>query len=108
MLLLRLWYNNNKMADLTRDDILKLAKLSKLTLTDEQLEQFRVELEEIVGYVEKLQAVDVSGLEPTNQVTGLTNVTRPDEIIDYAQQSELLKNLPARDENYIKVKRVIE
>lgn len=96
------------MADLTRDDILKLARLSKLELTEEQVERFRIELEEIVGYVEKLQSVDVAGLEPTNQVTGLTNVTRPDEIIEYASQEELLKNLPDREANYIKVKRMID
>ena len=68
------------MADLTNDDVLKLAKLSKLELTDEQLEKFRVEMESIVEYVEQLQAVDVSGLKPTDQVTGLTNVMRSDEV----------------------------
>lgn len=51
-----LCYNDKHMADLTRDDILKLAQLSKLELTEEQVEQFRSELQEIVGYVEKLQA----------------------------------------------------
>ncbi len=95
------------MADLTRDDILKLARLSKLELTDKQLERFRVELQQIVGYVEQLQAVDVSGLQPTNQVTGLTNVTRPDEIKEYASREELLKNLPAQENGQIKVKRMI-
>ncbi len=102
-----LCYNDKHMADLTRDDILKLAQLSKLELTEEQVEQFRSELQEIVGYVEKLQAVDVIGLQPTNQVTGLTNVTRPDEIIEYASQAELLKNIPAKEGDQIKVKRII-
>lgn len=95
------------MADLTRDDILKLARLSKLELSDEQVERFRNELGEIVGYVEKLQEVDVSGLKPTNQVTGLTTVTRADEIVEYASKEELLKNLPAREGDLIKVRRMI-
>jgi aspartyl-tRNA(Asn)/glutamyl-tRNA(Gln) amidotransferase subunit C len=95
------------MADLSREDILKLARLSKLELTDGQLDRFQAELETIVGYVEKLQSVDVTGLPPTNQITGLTNVTRPDEIIEYASQEELLKNLPNREDNLIKVKRMI-
>lgn len=95
------------MADLTRDDILKLARLSKLELTEDQLERFRSELQEIVGYVEKLQAVDVTGLQPTNQVTGLTNVTRPDEVVEYADRAELLKNLPAQEDGHIKVKRMV-
>lgn len=95
------------MADLTRDDILKLAKLSKLDLTEEQVERFQAELQAIVGYVEQLQNVDVSGLKPTNQVTGLVNVTREDEIKDYASPEALLKNAPAQENGQIKVKRMI-
>lgn len=95
------------MAKLTKEDILKLAQLCKLSLTDDQVEKFRLELEEIVDYVEQLQAVDVAGLTPTNQVTGLTNVTRPDEVNVQADQAALLKNLPQRDGDYIKVNRMI-
>jgi aspartyl/glutamyl-tRNA(Asn/Gln) amidotransferase C subunit len=58
--------------------------------------------------VEKLNEVDVDGLEPTYQVTGLTNVTRPDEIKDYqAKPEDLLKNAPAVANNQFKVKRVL-
>lgn len=95
------------MARISKDDVLKLARLSKLDLTEDQLEHFRKEMEEIVGYVEKLQNVDVSGLEPTYQVTGTTTVTRPDEVREYASQEELLKNLPDRENDYIKVKKMI-
>ena len=96
------------MSKLSREDILKLASLSKLELTDEQVEKFRTEIAEIVDYVEQLGSADVSGLEPTNQVTGLKNVTRPDEIMRYVSKNELLKNLPDREGDLIKVKRVIE
>lgn len=95
------------MAKLSNEDVLKLARLSKLSLSEDQLERFRRELEEIVGYVEQLQSVDVSGLEPTNQVTGLTNVMRDDIITEYASPEELLKNAPAREGSLIKVKRVL-
>lgn len=95
------------MADLTRDDILKLAKLSKLELTDEQVDKFRTEIAEVVAYVEQLQSADVSGLEPTNQVTGLTNVMREDEVRQYAKREDLLKNLPAEEDGQIKVNRMI-
>lgn len=100
-------YTSLYMAKLTKEDILKLAQLCKLTLTEDQVEKFRIELEEIVDYVEQLQAVDVSGLEPTNQVTGLTNVTRPDEVKPQAAHDELLKNVPRREGDYIKVNRMI-
>ncbi len=96
------------MAKLSKDDVLKLARLARLHLSDEEIEQFQDEINAILAYVEQLQNVDVEGLEPTNQVTGLVNVTRPDEEIDYgATPEELLKNAPATEKGHIKVKRVI-
>ena len=97
-----------EMAQLTREDILKLARLSRLSLTDAEAEAFTGELSAILQYVEQLDSVDVDGLKPTSQVTGLTNVTRPDEILDYGYDPlDLLKNVPATENNQIKVKRMI-
>lgn len=97
------------MAKITRDDVLKLAQLSKLELTSEQLDRYTQELGEIVNYVEQLKAVDTTGLEPTDQVTGLTNVMREDEPIDYqASPDDLLKRAPKNEKHQIKVKRVID
>lgn len=96
------------MADLTRDDVLQLARLSKLELSEAEIKQFQAELVEILGFVAKLQEVDVQGLKPTTQVTGLTNVTRADVVKQYQASPEgLLKNLPARQGNSIKVRRVL-
>jgi len=96
------------MAKITRDDVLKLARLSQIKLGDEEVDRFVVELGEIVGYVEQINSVDTAGLEPTDQVTGLKNVMRPDEIVDYGETTEeLLKNAPDREKNQIKVKRVL-
>ncbi|HZL07605.1 MAG TPA: Asp-tRNA(Asn)/Glu-tRNA(Gln) amidotransferase subunit GatC [Candidatus Dormibacteraeota bacterium] len=96
------------MAKLTRDDVLKLAQLARLDLDEAEIEQFAAEMSEILQYVEKLQNVDVKGLEPTHQVTGLTNVTREDEIRDYGYKPEdLLKNVPHVKDNQIKVKRML-
>lgn len=96
------------MVKLTREDVLKLARLSRLHLSDEEIEQFGKEIETILGYVEQLQTVDVDNLKPTNQVTGLENVMRPDEIKDYGVTShDLLKNAPATSDNLIKVRRVL-
>lgn len=96
------------MAKLTREDVLKLARLSRLELTDKEIEQYRTELSEILQYVEQLHEVDVDGLEPTHQVTGLTNVTRPDKVRDYGYQpAVLLKNVPHVKDDQIKVKRMV-
>lgn len=87
---------------------MKLAALSKLRLSDGEIESLRGQLSEILDYVEMLDKVDVAGLEPTYQVTGLKNVGRADEIKDYGYQiEELLKNAPAIQGGQFKVKRVL-
>ena len=97
------------MADLKRDDILKLARLARLHLSDEEVDQFRTEVGAILDYVEQLQKVDTTGLEPTYQVTGLKNVTRPDEVKDYgATTADLLQNAPATEKGHFKVKRILQ
>jgi len=96
------------MADLTKEDILKLARLSRLKLTDAEVTEFQKEISEILGYVQMLDKADTEGLKPTYQVTGLKNVSRKDELVDYGvSQEELLKNVPARDKNYIKVRKML-
>ncbi len=96
------------MAKITREDVLKLASLSKIKLTDEEVDKFVIELDAIVKYVQQIDSVDVDGLEPTDQVTGLTNVMRKDEIIDYGTSpAELLKNAPSTQNSQIKVKRIL-
>jgi aspartyl-tRNA(Asn)/glutamyl-tRNA(Gln) amidotransferase subunit C len=59
------------MAKLTREDVLKLAALARINLSDVEVEEFSEELSAILQYVEQLSSVDVAGLAPTNQVTGL-------------------------------------
>ena len=96
------------MSKLTHDAVLKLAQLSRLKLTDEEIERFREELSSILEYVQVLDTVDVEGLEPTYQVTGLKNVMRSDEVKNYqAKPADLLKNAPAVEKNQFKVRRVL-
>lgn len=96
------------MTKLTRDDVLKLAQLARISLSDDEVEEYSTELSAILQYVEMLSGVDVAGLKPTNQVTGLTNIMRDDTVIDYGYAPEdLLKNAPAVQDNQLKVKRMI-
>jgi aspartyl-tRNA(Asn)/glutamyl-tRNA(Gln) amidotransferase subunit C len=96
------------MAKLTREDVLKLAQLARISLSDDEVEEFSEELSAILQYVEQLSNVDVSGLDPTNQVTGLTNVMRDDEVKDYGYApADLLKTAPHVQDNQLKVKRMI-
>lgn len=96
------------MSKLTREAVLKLARLARLKLTETEIEKFRVELSEILDYVEQLEKADTEGLAPTYQVTGLKNVMRDDEPIDYeAKPDDLLKLAPATEKRQYKVKRVL-
>lgn len=96
------------MSKLSREDILKLASLSRLQLTDQEIDQFGDEISAILGYVEQLQKVDLDGVEPTTQVSGLTDVTREDEVVDYGPgQTELLKNAPDTEDDHFKVPRMV-
>ena len=97
-----------RMADVTRDDVMRLAKLAQLQLSDGEIDQFSKELTEILHYVEQLKNVDVKGLEPTNQVTGLTNITRSDTIKGYGYDPlDLLANVPSVEQQQIRVKRMV-
>jgi aspartyl-tRNA(Asn)/glutamyl-tRNA(Gln) amidotransferase subunit C len=96
------------MTQLTRDDVLKLARLARLDLTDEEAEAFGKELSAILAYVAQLDAADTVGLEPTTQVTGLKNVMRSDEVVDYGiSRDDLLRLAPKKQNDQIKVNRMI-
>ncbi len=96
------------MTKITKEDVLKLARLAKLQLTDEEIEQFSKEFTEILNYVQQLQSVKTDDLEPTYQVTGLKNVTRKDVVKDYGvSRAELLKNVPQTEDGFIKVRRML-
>lgn len=96
------------MTKISHDDVKKLASLAKIAITDEEVTKFQPEIEAIIEYVEILKSIDTEGVEPTSQVTGLVNVTRPDEIVDYGvDQAGLLRNAPDREGPYLKVKRVL-
>ena len=97
------------MSTISIADVQKLAQLSALTITDDQAQTMTDELNEILGYVEQLNEVDTDGIEPTYQVNGLENITRPDEIKDMSvSQEDLLKNAPEQQDGSIKVPRVLE
>ncbi len=96
------------MAKLSRDDVLKLARLARLSLTDDEIDEFTEEISAILQYAEQLQNVDVESTMPTYQVTGLTNVMRQDAIKDYGYKpADLLKNAPDVEDDHIKVKRMV-
>lgn len=96
-------------SSLSSSDILKLAKLSKLVLSDDEVIEMKNELSQILEFVSKLLAANVTDVEPTDQVTNLKTVLRIDEKIDYGYSlDDLMSNVPNRDKNFIKVPRMLQ
>ena len=68
------------MAKLTKKEVLHVAELSNLKLTDSEIKKFTPQLSKIVEFVGALSEVDTDGILPTSQTTGLTNILREDVI----------------------------
>lgn len=93
---------------ITRDDVLHLAQLSNLQLSDEEIAALQVDLGNILGYINQLSELDTSGVEPTYQVIDLENVGRDDVVVHSAVDREKLLGLaPKQIDNQIKVPKVL-
>lgn len=93
---------------LSKEEIIHLAHLANLHLTDEEIEKFRTQMSAILDYVSQLNKVDTQNIEAVSQVTGLKDVVRHDEISSTRSlsQEEVLKNAPNKKDGYIKVKAI--
>ena len=94
--------------NLSADEVKQIAALVRLKLSDDEVAKYSEQLAEILGYIEQLSEVDTSEVEPTAQVTGLTNVLQDDEVGTKSRREELLASAPARQEGYIKVPAVFD
>ena len=96
------------MTAISTDDVRQLAVLSGLALRDDELDNLRDDLSNILGYIDQLSELDTEGVEPTYQVTGLENVWRDDVIADDGITGEQLVTLaPESQAGQIKVPKVL-
>ena len=86
----------------------KLAELAKLEFDEASKKEIINDLNRIVSFVEKLNEMDTTNVEPLVYLTEDTNVMRADEVKQDITQQEALKNAPKRDSDYIKVPKVID
>lgn len=98
---------------LSKEDVLAVAKLSRLELNESELEKFQKQLENVLKLFEEVQEIDVDGVAETSQVTGLRNVVREDvakcdEDLRPCGAEKLLKNTPIRNGDNIVVPKIIE
>lgn len=93
---------------ITAEDVKHYASLSKIKIDDTHAKKIAEEMTNIQNYISQLNEVDVTEIEPTAQVSGLENVSRKDELIDYnVSNEELLKNSIECNSQGIKVPKVL-
>jgi aspartyl-tRNA(Asn)/glutamyl-tRNA(Gln) amidotransferase subunit C len=96
---------------LNKDEVKKVAALARLELSEEEVETLTPQLSNILGFIDKLKEVDTTDVQPTAQVTGLSDVWRADEAEDWnkSEREAALAQAPAGLEgNQIKVKKVLD
>ncbi|HXF59615.1 MAG TPA: Asp-tRNA(Asn)/Glu-tRNA(Gln) amidotransferase subunit GatC [Candidatus Saccharimonadales bacterium] len=85
-----------------------VARLSRLEVDPAEAPRFVKELQSILAYVEQLQSLDVSGIEPTSQVgAGVKTALREDVVVPSEVREEALEQAPDRDGDYFRVPRVV-
>lgn len=91
----------------TRKDVEYIAQLARLRFKDEELENYTHQLNEILNYVDKLNELDTTNIEPLNHPIENVNVFRNDELKPSVQTEDALKNAPDRTDEFFKVPKVI-
>ena len=86
----------------------RIAKLARIAVTDGEVEALVPELNNILGWIQQLQEVDVSGVEPMTAVIPNTLRLREDAVTDGGKREEVLKNAPVAEHGFFAVPKVIE
>jgi aspartyl-tRNA(Asn)/glutamyl-tRNA(Gln) amidotransferase subunit C len=92
---------------LTRDEVLHVATLARLSLLPAEIELFTRQLNDILAYVEKLQELDTAGVQPLAHVIPVFNVFREDAATPGLDREAALNNAPAKEEGAFLVPRII-
>ncbi|CCV14055.1 Glutamyl-tRNA(Gln) amidotransferase subunit C [Mesorhizobium sp. STM 4661] len=86
----------------------RVARLARIAVSEEDAERMTGELNAILGFVEQLNEVDVSGVEPMTSVTPMEMKKRQDVVTDGNKAADIVANAPATEENFFLVPKVVE
>ena len=85
-----------------------VAHLARLNLSPEEEQKFGAQLGQVLGYIAKLNELDVSNVEPTAHAVPLVNITRPDEPRPSISNEEALRNAPSKANGLFMVPKIVE
>ena len=86
----------------------KVAKLSRLDLTEDEVQEFTGQLSAILDYVEKMNELDTTGVEPLAHCLPVSNVLREDSAKESLGTEKVLANAPQRDDEFFKVPKILD
>lgn len=95
---------------LTREEILHIASLARIGIkNEEEIAHYQQDLSSVLDYFVELASLDTDTVEPIGHITGMENVSRRDESVDFGQQGKeaIVKNAPETKDGFIKVKSVL-
>ncbi len=91
---------------ITIEDVEHVAKLARLELTEEEKIKFTTQLGDVLKYVDQMNEVDTTGVEPMAHAIDFVNVMR-DDVVKYEQErNELMKNAPSEENGFFKVPKI--
>ncbi len=93
---------------ITRKDVEHAAKLSQLKFGEEELNRLTKQLEDIIGFVDKLAELNTDGIEPTSSVIPVVNVTREDAVKPSFDREQALSNAPEKEMGHYKIPKIME
>jgi aspartyl-tRNA(Asn)/glutamyl-tRNA(Gln) amidotransferase subunit C len=91
---------------ISRQEVEHVARLARLHFDEPELERLQGELSKIIGYVDQLGELDLTGVEPTAHAVALENVLRPDEPWESLSQEQALSNAPGAEQGHFLVPRI--
>ena len=86
----------------------RIAHLARIAVAEDEVEHLRGEINAMLAFVEQLSEVNVDGVEPMTSVTAIEMKKRPDVVTDGGNPEAILKNAPARQDNFFAVPKVVE
>lgn len=86
----------------------KLAHLSRLEFGEEEKKEIKNDLEKMIGFIDKLNELDTTGVEPLLHMSENVNILRKDEVSGEISKEEVFRNAPLHDDNFFKVPKVIK
>ncbi|MFH1621823.1 MAG: Asp-tRNA(Asn)/Glu-tRNA(Gln) amidotransferase subunit GatC [Candidatus Omnitrophota bacterium] len=94
--------------NISKETVQYVANLARIHLSDEELEKFSYQLNDILGYIDQLKEVDISKVSPTAHVLPIKDVKRKDVFRPSFGAEQILNNAPQKEGNFFKVPKVIE